>query len=60
MVLVHDEKSKGDRRVIASLLMLFIGIVMGVSLMSIIKVGDDADERLEEYAKKKKEGKNEK
>ena len=39
--------------------MLFIGIVMGVSLMSIIKVGDDADERLEEYAKKKKEGKNE-
>lgn len=59
MVLVHDEKSKGDRRVIASLLMLFIGIVMGVSLMSIIKVGDDADERLEEYAKKKKEGKNE-
>lgn len=59
MVLVHDEKSKGDRRVIASLLILFIGIVMGVSLMSIIKVGDDADERLEEYAKKKKEGKNE-
>lgn len=59
MVLVYDEKSKGDRRVIASLLMLFIGIVMGVSLMSIIKVGDDADERLEEYAKKKKEEKNE-
>lgn len=59
MVLVHDEKSKGDRRVIVSLLMLFIGIVMGVSLMSIIKVGDDADDRLEEYAREKKEEKNE-
>lgn len=59
MVLVYDEKSKGDRRVIFSLLMLFIGIVMGISLMSIIKVGDDADERLEEYAKKKKGEKNE-
>ena len=54
MDFLHDEKSKGvDRRMIGSLVMLFIGILMGVSIMSILQVASDADDQMEEYAKKK-------
>ena len=35
MVFVYDEKSKGDRRVITSVVMLSIGMFIGVSLIAI-------------------------
>lgn len=51
MVFIHDEKSKGDGRMIAKLAMLFIGMFMGVSLMCILQVASDADDQMEEEAR---------
>ena len=44
---------------IGKIVMLFVGVFMGISLMSLLQVASDADDQMEEYAKKKKEGKNE-
>lgn len=52
MVFIHDEKSEGDGRMIEKLAMLFIGMFMGVSLMCILQVASDADDQMEEEARK--------
>jgi len=37
---------------IGKIIMLFIGMFMGVSLMSILQVASDADDQMEEEARK--------
>lgn len=52
MAFAHVQKGKGDGRMIGKIVMLLIGIFMGVSLMSILQVASDADDQMEEEARK--------
>lgn len=40
---------------IGKIVMLFIGIIMGVYLMSMLKVASDADDQMEERMRRKQE-----